>query len=123
MKRRVSGAALVALDYRGTEGAFLLAGHDLTLKAFADAVAAAASVSAPSIEVPPGIARLAARFDHARARLSGQSVAAPLDGVELAALPVLFDPSHAEQALGFRRRPLADTIRDALDFLRQAEAP
>lgn len=117
--RDVAAGVLAALD-RGESGAhYLLAGEDLTLRAFADRGAAAADVKPPGMTVPPFVASLAARAETAIAGVTGRPPRAPVDGVRLAALDVSFDAGRAKAELGFCPRPTGDAIRDALDFLRQ----
>jgi len=117
--RDVAGAILAALDHPEAEDHYLLSGEDLSLKAFADAVALEAGVKAPSFEVPVGVAKVAARFDEFLAPRLGRLVSAPLDGVRLAAQAVSFDAALAKKDLGFAPRAVADSIKDAVVFVRQ----
>ena len=117
--RDVAAGVLAALDKTQAEGPYLLSGHDLSLKAFAASVAEAAGVKPPALEVPVGLAKVAAHVDEGLAKLRSRPVMAPLDGVRLAAQPVSFDATYAEKDLGFKARPLDETIKDAVAFARQ----
>lgn len=117
--RDVAAATIEALLRDAGSRTYMLSGYDLSLKVFADAVALSAGVPPPRLEVPPMVAELAARADTFRARLTGVPPAAPLDGVRLAALAVRFTSAAAKADLGFRPRPLGETIGDAVAFIRQ----
>ncbi|GGY46243.1 NAD-dependent epimerase/dehydratase family protein [Parvularcula lutaonensis] len=117
--RDVAAATFAALD-RGKPGkAYLLSGEDLTLRQYAQKVAAEARVDPPALTVPPIVARAAARIEAMACKLTGQPPTAPADGVDLAALPVRFDNRLAREELGFAPRATEEAIRDAVAFLRQ----
>ena len=117
--RDAAMAILEALEHPG--GRYLVGAQDLTLMEFAEAVATTAGVKPPGMNVPPFVARAAAHAEALICQVTKKPPNAPIDGVNLAALPVTFDASAAKADLGFRPRPLEETLRDGIDFLVQEE--
>ena len=121
--RDVAAATIEAL-HKGEAGEkYLLSGYDLSIDAFARAVAEEADVQAPSMQVSPEVARLAARFSELIARLTGGHPSASIDGVEIASLPIQFEALRARSDLDFALRDLDDTLADAVRFIHQELLP
>lgn len=117
--RDVARAALAAARTGAAGGRYLLPGHWRTLPEVARAVAARSGRPPPRLVVPMALARLAAPFAEAWARLSGGE---PLFTREsLHALRHYRHVRGAEAArdLGWAPRPFEETVGSALDWLRE----
>jgi len=113
----VEGA--LAAERRGRRGErYILSGTRLSLVALARQWAKVTGRAAPRFAVPMGLARLAAPFAHAWARWRGQR---PLFTSEsLRVLRTQPPTSHrkADAELGFRPRPIDETLRDTCAWMK-----
>lgn len=113
----VAGAAIAARS-RGIYGErYVLAGEDITLPELAGQIADRSGVKAPKTRVPLAVALAAARVEAVISGLTGRAPTAPLTGVRLAARPVRFDTTKAQDNLGFAPRPLAVCLDEALAWI------
>ena len=119
---RDAAHAVVAAAERGAAGArYLVAGHDLTYKAFYVAIADAIGSRHLHLAVPRGLALIVFGALEAVSLVAGRS--APLDRnfVDLHfGRYAFYDSSAARAALGLAPRSVADTIRASVDALRAA---
>jgi dihydroflavonol-4-reductase len=115
--RDVAAGVLAALAEEARGRDYLLTGHDVFLPDFTRMVAEYAEVAAPKLSVPPSAALLAARAEELLGRLTGRQPQAVTAGVRMAALTSRFSPARAEAELGYRRRPMGESIKDALAWL------
>ncbi|MCQ8183786.1 NAD-dependent epimerase/dehydratase family protein [Parvularcula maris] len=115
--RDVAAGVVSALLKGGEARDYLLTGHDLTLAAFSQKVAKAAGQKPPKILAPPAAALMAAHVEELIGKLTGREPQAVTAGVRMAALSSCFSPARAEAELGYRRRPLGESITDALASL------
>ncbi len=111
------GMALAA--ERGKVGErYILGGENVSMRDFLGIVAAASGRTMPRIPIPKWVALAASHAsemiaDHVTSRMP----TAPVTGVRLAARSLDFDTRRARTMLGFRTRPLAATIADAIAWL------
>lgn len=101
---------------RGAAGSrYLIAGHNLTYRAFFEALAAVCDRPAPRWTVPYPLALAFAHLEEAWCRwISGATPMATVTGVRLTRRSFRFDASASHAQLGWPRRPLTESLRDAL---------
>jgi dihydroflavonol-4-reductase len=120
--RDVAAGHLLAAE-RGRVGQrYLLAGHNLRL---ADLLARLEELSGrpmPRRRIPYWLAWTAAAVSEQIAdRLTHRAPAASLNGVRLVRRPLAYSARMTEQELGWGKRPLDETLRDAIaDFVARA---
>ena len=120
--RDAAAAHLLASEHGSVGARYLIAGHDVAMADFLRLVGRLSGRSMPRMRVPASLALAGAAAGEAVARLGGPAPQGPLDGVRLALATPGFDGSRARTELGFVPRPLEDTVRDAIAWLREAEA-
>ncbi|HKW43926.1 MAG TPA: SDR family NAD(P)-dependent oxidoreductase [Thermoplasmata archaeon] len=113
---------------RGTPGElYLLADRVLPVVTFYRLAAEAAGVPPPRANVPMGLARFAARFSEASARLAGRTPILSRASLDLAAVNIIADASKARTELGWNPQRLEDRIRETMawyvDRYRDRRAP
>src|SRR4051795_9454593 len=97
---------------RGIAGErYILGGHNTTWPALIDRVAKLSGVNHPVVVLPRAIARLARVRD--ALGLPGPVAA---EGYELMAQDWRFSSAKAERELGYRSRPLDETLRATIDW-------
>jgi dihydroflavonol-4-reductase len=119
--RDVTAAALSA-ETRGQRGeGYLVSGTRLSLVELALLWAQVTGRPAPSWACPMWMARLAAPFAPSIARLRGRRPLFTSESLRVLRTSCKVDRRKAEVALGYRPRPIVETLRDTWDFMR-AEA-
>jgi len=116
----VRDAALghVLAAQRGVSGRrHILTAPSVTLGEFFEMLGRVAGRSPPRLRLPYPIAWSAAVVDEFLSRLRGTPPRAPLEGVRMSRRPMRFDDSWTRETLGFRTRPLEDSLRDAVAWL------
>jgi len=105
---------------RGLTGErYVLGGENMTLKEILDATCACAGRRPPRLRLPHAVVLPVAILTEGWARLSGRGEPrATLDGARMARTPMYFSSAKAERELGYRPRPAADGIRDAVSWFR-----
>ena len=102
---------------RGKPGElYLLGDRVLPLTEFYARAAQAAGVRPPAANVPMGLARFAARFSEASARLSGRTPLLSRAALGLAALDIVVDSSKSRAQLGWNPRPFEERFRETIDW-------
>lgn len=100
---------------RGKPGeSYLVADRVLSVAEFYAMAAKAAGVDPPAVNVPTGLARVAARVSEARARFSGTTPMLSRAALSLAAVDIVVDASKARAALGWSPHPIEDRIRETM---------
>ena len=119
---RDAALGMIRAAERGEPGhRHLLAGWNLTMSQLMVMLTSLSGVAAPRLRVPSGIALLFAAWEEWRAdHLGGGPPQASLTGVRLARRPARFDPSLTHRILGLQPRPLENSLRDAIAWLRDA---
>jgi dihydroflavonol-4-reductase len=75
-------------------------------------------VRGPRIQIPYGIAWLAACADEFKSRFTGQPPRAPLAGVRMALHKMFFNPAKAIRELGLPQTPPKQALADAVEWFR-----
>jgi len=112
---------LVRLARRGVRGRrYLLTGHNLTYAELSDVGAAVLGSRAPRVQLPAGGLRvLAALLERAGLWLRWKPPATP-DEVAVGSRYLYFSNARAVAELGFRVRPVRETLADAVAWYREA---
>ncbi|REJ87895.1 MAG: NAD-dependent epimerase/dehydratase family protein [Planctomycetota bacterium] len=117
--RDVAAAILAAFD-RGESGRrYLLSGENMSYLDAWRQFAEVAGARRPLTAIGPVISWLAGRGGDLAARITGSESNVNSGALAMAALPKIYSCARAEQELGFRRRPLDETIRDAWNWFRE----
>jgi dihydroflavonol-4-reductase len=117
----VAAGHLLALE-RGRPGErYILGGQNLSLQEILALVAAQAGRAAPSLRLPRWSVYPVAYASELVARWTGKEPRASLDGLRMAAKHMYFSSAKAERELGYRARPAALAVEDAVRWFRQHE--
>ncbi|HEU4382684.1 MAG TPA: NAD-dependent epimerase/dehydratase family protein [Anaeromyxobacteraceae bacterium] len=117
--RDVSRAALAAARAGRAGGRYFLPGHWRSLSQVAAAVSAWSGRPPPRLAVPMGLARLAAPFAEAWARLAGADPLFTRESLHALRHGRGVRGDEAARDLHFAPRPFEETVRDALDWFRR----
>ncbi len=118
--RDVVDAALAAWSRADSGHRYLLAGHYLGLPEFSALVGRVANARTPRLVVPMWAARLGAPFVTGWCSLRGTRPLFTRESLAIVSGNTRMDCCKAEAALGFRARPLEETVQDTVTWLRQA---
>jgi dihydroflavonol-4-reductase len=115
----VAGLTLVMAN--GRPGRRYILGHtNLTLGELLGILSELTGASVPRLRVPYGLALGFAWLSELWAdRVSGRSPKATLTGVRLGKRIMHFDTSRTDAEIGFRARPIHDSLADAVAWLRE----
>lgn len=118
--RDVAAAILAALERVGTSGRrYLLAGHNLSYLEAWRQFAEGAGVRRPLGQLPPLFAFFAGRGGDLWGRLTRREPNVNSGALAMAKLPKRYSIARAQAELGYRIRPLRDTVADALAWFRE----
>jgi dihydroflavonol-4-reductase len=99
---------------------YILGGENLSLADILREIAALAGRRPPRVKVPiPAIWPIALAAE-ALGRVTGREPFVTLDGLRMARKHMFFSSAKAERALGYRPRPAAEGLRDAVLWFRAA---
>jgi len=118
--RDVVDAAVNAAT-RGRSGErYILSGQWLSLKALSETIGRVCSRKTPSFIAPMFLAKIGLPFIHAWAKLSGQHPLYTADSLEILKQSNK-NMSHqkAKNELGFKIRPIDETLKDTLEWFRE----
>lgn len=117
-------AGIVLAGERGRTGErYILGGQNIALRDLLMLLERMTSRAMPKRVVPGWLAlATAAVAEWAADIVTGQTPAATVEGVRLALRSGPFDSAKARRELGYETRPLADTLADAVAWLRAAGA-
>jgi dihydroflavonol-4-reductase len=116
----VAAGHLMALD-RGKIGErYILGGQNASLAEILATVAALMGRRAPRIKLPRGAVVPVALASELAARFTGREPMVTMDGLRLSKNRMFFSTAKAERELGYRARPYAEGIQDAIAWFRQA---
>jgi dihydroflavonol-4-reductase len=116
----VAEGHLAALE-RGRIGErYILGGQNATLSDILVTVAQMAGRKPPRVKIPRGAIYPVAYIAEAFARRSGREPFITVDGLRMSKNRMFFTSAKAERELGFRARPYAEGIKDAIDWFRKA---
>ncbi len=109
----------VAALHRGRPGErYILGGDDLSLRAILELVAGVTGRPAPTLRLPRWSVYPAAVVSQWAARVAGTEPRVTLDGLRMAAKHMYFSSAKAQRELGYRWRPPAEAVRDAVEWFR-----
>lgn len=118
--RDIAFGHLLAAE-RGEPGTrYILGAHDTPMSELLALLEELSGRRMPKARVPYRVALAVAVIGEFIAdHLSKKPPAAPLSGVRLAGIPVRFDNARTRHALAWQPRPLAESLRDAIDDYRR----
>ena len=119
----VAAGHLLAYE-RGEVGErYVLGGENLALREILGEIARVCGRRPPRLRIPHDIVLPVAYAAEAWARLAGGGEPfVTVDGVRMARKRMFFSSAKAERQLGYRARPAAEALRDAIDWFRAAGA-
>jgi dihydroflavonol-4-reductase len=98
---------------------YILGGQNAPLAEMLRVVAAATGRRAPRLKIPRNAVVPLALAAEAVARRTGREPLVTMDALRMAKNKMYFTSDKAERELGYRARPYAEGIRDAIDWFRQ----
>ncbi len=114
----VARGHLLAFE-RGRIGArYVLGGEDMTLRAILGEIARIVGRHPPRLALPHAAVLPIAVIAEAVARVTGREPLATVDGVRMARKHMFFSSAKAVAELGYRYRPAAEALRDAVAWFR-----
>jgi dihydroflavonol-4-reductase len=115
---------MIAAEARGRTGeSYLLAGHRLSVREIIAGVRAATGRAFASIKIPLGLAHFAARFTPLYYRLTRRKPRFTPYSLEVLRSNSVVSRAKAERELGYRPRPMAETIADTVRWLLEQPYP
>ena len=112
----VAQGHLLAME-RGRIGQrYILGGEDVTLGVMLGEIAARVGRRPPTIAIPRGALFPLAYANEALARMTGKEPFLTVDSLRMAAHHMFYSSAKAEAELGYRARPWAEAIADALTW-------
>ncbi len=116
----VADGHLLALDKGRIGERYILGGQDASLKEMLAVIAALSNRKPPRVSLPRGPLYPLAHAAEAFARLSGKEPFITVDALRMSEHHMFFSSAKAERELGYRARPHAQAIADALAWFREA---
>jgi dihydroflavonol-4-reductase len=106
--------------HRGRSGErYILGGEDMTLKQILDCIAKLVGRKPPRVRLPYAAVLPIAYLAEAWTRVSGRRGRITLEGVRLARKRMFFSSAKAARELGYRWRPPAEALDDAVSWFRE----
>ncbi len=99
---------------------YILSAYDLTLPEFAARIGKIGGVRIPKLTLPAALGLPAASMMEAAARRSGKEPLVTYKEARFTSLMPRFSNAKAARELGFKTRPLDDTIARAIEFFRSS---
>jgi len=98
---------------------YILGGENLTLKQILDKMSAITGLPSPTMKVPHSVAMIFAFFDETiTGRIRGKEPRATVEAVRMGKKMMFASSARAERELGFRRVPVYEALRSAIDWFR-----
>ncbi|MBA3880402.1 MAG: NAD-dependent dehydratase [Sphingobium sp.] len=115
----VAAGHLLALEKGRIGERYILGGQDVSLGAMLGEIARIAGRKPPSVVIPRAPLFPLAYANEAWCRLTGKTDPfLTVDSLRMAAHNMYFSSAKAEAELGYRARPYAEALRDAVDWFR-----
>jgi dihydroflavonol-4-reductase len=115
----VAEGHLLAFEHGRIGERYILGGDNLSLREMLAEIARLVDRKPPRLQVPPRALLPVAFLAEAIARLGiGGEPLVTADGVRMARKPMYFTSAKAERELGYRSRPAAEGLRDAIHWYR-----
>ncbi|MEJ2374087.1 MAG: NAD-dependent epimerase/dehydratase family protein [Pseudolabrys sp.] len=116
----VAEGHIAALE-RGQVGErYILGGQNASLSEILATVADQTGRPAPRVKIPRAVIYPIAYAAEAVANRTGREPFVTVDGLRMSKKRMFFTAAKAERELGYRARPYAEGIKDAIDWFRQA---
>jgi len=110
---RDAAAGILAAGERGTPGCrYILAGENLTIRSLMDHLREVFGTAGPRIRIPRSILTGSGRIAESWAAVTGRRARWNRSLARLAGSYWFYDASRAERDLGFRARPIRETLED-----------
>lgn len=116
----VAAGHLLALEKGRIGERYVLGGQDVTLGAMLGEIARIMGRKPPTISLPRWPLFPLAHANEAIARLTGGDPFLTVDSLKMAAHNMYYSSAKAEAELGYRARPFAAALADAIDWFRAA---
>lgn len=116
----VATGHLLAMEHGRIGERYVLGGQDVPLREMLGVVAGLVGRKAPTVRIPRGPLFPLAWANEQVARLSGKEPFLTLDALRMAAHDMYFSSAKAEAELGYRARPYAEALADAVAWFAQA---
>jgi dihydroflavonol-4-reductase len=116
----VAAGHIAALERGRTGERYILGGQNASLSEILGLVARQTGRRAPRIKIPRAAIYPIAYAAEAVAQRSGREPFITVDGLRMSKKRMFFTAAKAERELGYRARPYAEGIKDAIDWFRQA---
>jgi dihydroflavonol-4-reductase len=114
----VAQGHLLALEHGRIGQRYILGGDNVKLREMLGAIAQLAGRKAPTIELPRWPLYPLAVAAQGMARFTGKEPFVTVDGLKMSRYLMYFSSEKAQRELGYRSRPYAEGLRDALDWFR-----
>lgn len=114
----VAEGHLLAFDHGVVGERYVLGGADMTLEAILCEVARITGGRPPRLRLAHNLIMPLAVAAEAWARLSGAEPFATVDGLRMAKKKMFFTSAKAETALGYKHRPAAEALAEAIAWFR-----
>jgi dihydroflavonol-4-reductase len=115
----VAAGHLAALE-RGRVGErYILGGQNASLSEILMTIAQQAGGRSPRLRIPRAVVFPVAVMAEAMARGTGREPFVTIDGLRMSKNRMYFTAAKAERELGYRARPYAEGIRDAIEWFRE----
>ncbi len=116
----VAAGHLLALEKGRIGERYVLGGQDVTLRAMLGEIARIVGHKPPTISIPRWPLFPMAYCNEAVARLTGGDPFLTVDSLKMAAHNMYYSSAKAERELGYRARPYAEALADAIYWFRAA---
>lgn len=114
----VAAGHLLALEKGVIGQRYILGGQDVSLGQMLADIAAIVGRKPPTIAIPRAPLFPMAWVNEHIARVTGKEPFLTVDSLKMAAHNMYFSSAKAERELGYRARPYAEALRDAIDWFR-----
>lgn len=114
----VAQAHVSALERGAIGERYIVGGENLTMDEIWQSLAEITGKPMPAWRAPYALALVAAYADDLRCRVTGATVAVPIEGVRLARERMFADSSKAQRDLGYRPAPVRDALERAVNWYR-----
>ena len=116
----VAAGHLAALERGRTGERYILGGQNVSLSEILLTVAEHVGRRPPRLKIPRGVVFPVAVVAEAVARRTGREPFVTVNGLRMSKNRMFFTAAKAEKELGYRARPYAEGIRDAIEWFREA---
>jgi dihydroflavonol-4-reductase len=116
----VAAGHLLAMEHGRIGERYILGGQDVMLGDMLGEIARIVGHKPPTVALPRGPLFPLAWANEQIARMTGKDPFLTLDSLRMAKYRMFFSSAKAEAELGYRARPHAEALKDAIDWFRQA---